>query len=232
MPCGLIWAIDRNGKVIPNEYLVNMDYIGNNGCGEGSANCDWNDNTVYLINVRPADNPSAIAIPNFTTNVNKESFYAVNGSFDRGYAGNKLTYSTSLVGGGRVPSWLKLDSRTGVFTMKAPTADLGKVYDIEVSVRDLNGLAARSSFTLLVDDASLKCEVSANADNQPKVLDCSSGRVRLNGKTSSKNYRWSGPGGFTSTDDKPEVSRPGTYVLRDGSSCGRASGGGVRPRYV
>ena len=54
-------VIDRNGVEIPNHYIAINDYV-KDGCfvGDGDfANCDWNDNVVYFINIRPV-NPIAI----------------------------------------------------------------------------------------------------------------------------------------------------------------------------
>ena len=42
-------VIDQDGNIIPNEYIALQDFV-QGGCGAGSANCDWNDNTFYFIN--------------------------------------------------------------------------------------------------------------------------------------------------------------------------------------
>lgn len=46
------FAKNRNGDLIPNHYIMIQDYIGA-GCGAGSSNCDWNDNVVYFMNIKP-----------------------------------------------------------------------------------------------------------------------------------------------------------------------------------
>ena len=43
-------VFDREGRLRPNEYIVIQDYV-NNGCGSGTANCDWNDNMYYFRNI-------------------------------------------------------------------------------------------------------------------------------------------------------------------------------------
>ncbi|MEM8523842.1 MAG: Ig-like domain-containing protein [Bacteroidota bacterium] len=59
-------VVDNDGNVIPNHYIALNDYV-KNGCSEADgaspddefANCDWNDNITYFINIQPV-NPLAI----------------------------------------------------------------------------------------------------------------------------------------------------------------------------
>ncbi len=212
-------AKDRNGRVIPNEYILNQDYIGNKGCGqEGSANCDWNDNTSYIINARPLAEPSARRIENVTASVGQPLSYTINGSFDKGYPGNRLSYTASGSNGQQLPDWITLDSLTGTFLIDAPAAALGQVYQIDVTATDYNLLTVRSTFTLLIDGQSA-CTVTANVGDSTRVLDCNSGSVQLDGRTSTGVYSWTGPDGFTSSQANPTVRVVGTYVLRGGTNC-------------
>ena len=162
-------VIDRNGEVIPNEYILNMDYIGGSGCGVGSANCDWNDNTTYLINARPVAVPTAAAIEDLTARAEHATVYAVNGAFNKGYPGNKLTYTAALAGGGRLPRFVVLDQTTGVFTIDAPAAEIGKTYQIRVKGTDYNGLTATADFTLRVADRApdVPTDTGADGNNTP-----------------------------------------------------------------
>ena len=219
-------AIDRDGNVIPNEYIVNQDYIGS-GCGQGSANCDWNDNTAYLINARPAGKPSASSIDDLTVQVEQPVSYAVASSFSKGYPGNRLLYTAERVGGGSMPAWISLDETTGTFSITAPEGAFGEQYAIRVVATDYNLLTAAADFVLTVENDDISCEVEANADGLPKVLDCEPGTVRLSGRTSVGSYRWTGPDNFTSAEQNPTVSLAGTYVLTvasaDASTCPRES---------
>ncbi len=213
-------VIDYKGQVVPNEYIALMDYIGS-GCGEGSSNCDWNDNAIYIINARPEFLPTAGEIPNLTVQAGKSRDFAINGAFDRGYAGNAFTFSASKVGGGSLPSWVQLNKKTGVFTFRPPSAAVGNLYEIKVTAKGYNGVTVSSNFGLVVDDASISCTVDANTGNTGKVLSCSDGKVRLSGFTSTGIYRWTGPNGFSSTSQNPTVSRAGIYHLAAGASCDR-----------
>jgi hypothetical protein len=57
-------VIDNAGNEVPNHYIGMNDYV-KNGCTEADganpddafANCDWNDNVVYFVNIRPAADP-------------------------------------------------------------------------------------------------------------------------------------------------------------------------------
>ncbi len=45
-----VWkAINSKGKIIPNTYIVSNDYL-----GSSSTNYDYNDNTYYISNIKPA----------------------------------------------------------------------------------------------------------------------------------------------------------------------------------
>ncbi|MGB3801515.1 MAG: MopE-related protein [Lewinella sp.] len=59
----------------------------------------------------------------------------------------------------------------------------------------------------------IDCTVDANADNQPKQLDCDSGTVTLSGQTSTGTYSWTGPDNYFSTDQNPTVTMAGVYTL-------------------
>lgn len=49
-----LWPVEnRDGETVPNAYIIAEDYV-QNGCGEGSANCDYQDNVYLITNVQPA----------------------------------------------------------------------------------------------------------------------------------------------------------------------------------
>ncbi|CAH1001345.1 hypothetical protein LEM8419_02246 [Neolewinella maritima] len=205
-------AIDRTGRVIPNEYIVLQDNVGN-GCGQGQGNCDWQDNVIYMINVRPLEVPSARQIADLSVDVLEEETYDVSTFFDKAYAGNRLLYTAQLASGAALPSWIQLDSLTGVFTIEADVADARKQLRIQVTGTDYNELTTSSTFTLTVNDTDINCTVDANTDGEAKVLNCTTGSVELRGNVSAGAYRWTGPNGFTSTEANPLVTVAGTYTL-------------------
>ncbi|PZX55861.1 PKD domain-containing protein, partial [Algoriphagus chordae] len=143
-------AIDREGNVIPNEYIALQDFV-QGGCGAGSANCDWNDNTFYFINIRPEAVPTAVSIDDMNVDESVAFENDLSAFFDKGYPGNKLTYSLELVAGGEVPAWLTI-SELGVISGTAP-ADAANTYAVNVIATDLNGLIAGSLVNINVNKA-------------------------------------------------------------------------------
>ncbi|PPK87536.1 putative secreted protein (Por secretion system target) [Neolewinella xylanilytica] len=206
-------ALDREGNVIPNEYFGVMDIIGS-GCDvPGNGNCDWQDNVIYLTNIRPQPVPTVADVANLTVDVLQPRLYDVSTFFDRGYPGNRLTYSATLAGGSPLPNWIALDSLTGTFTIAAGVSQANNDYDVVVTATDYNLLTVSDPFTIQVNETDIDCLVNANVDGLPKVLDCTTQTVRLSGNVTGGAYLWRGPEGFRSNVQNPVVSLPGTYTL-------------------
>ncbi|MCP9236422.1 PKD domain-containing protein [Lewinella sp. JB7] len=164
--------------------------------------------------------PTARAIQAYTTQANATEVYVVNGAFE----GTGLTYTATLSNGSSLPGWIDFDGSTATFTLAAPSSAVGRTYQIKVTARDNQNSASSSSFYLAVDDSGFSCTVDANTDRLAKLLGCGNGTVRLRGYTSTDTYQWSGPGGFTSTEAEPLVSRAGLYELTtDDGGCTRRS---------
>ena len=161
---------------------------------------------------------AAQPIAPLTTYANTTQTFVVNGAFG---GSQSLAYEASQYDGRALPSWIRFDSRTGVFTLRAPASEVGKVYRITVRATD----DSNSSFYLLVDDDSQSCEAEANADHRGMLLSCSKKKVQLHGKSSTGRFRWKGPAGFNSSESDPWVKEPGLYQLDvdGGSSCSRIS---------
>ncbi len=210
-------VVDRDGNVVPNDYIAAMDYIGN-GCDAEGGNCDFQDNALYLRNIRPQARPTVSAIANVTVDVLEPYIYDVSPRFDKGYLGNKLFYSASLANGQPLPSWIKLDSLTGKFNIVAGLPQATTTTQVKVTATDYNKLSVSNNFSIIVRATDIDCTVNANADGQPKVLDCNTLNVRLNGNVSEGTYAWTGPGGFKSTAQNPLVTVPGIYTLATTSS--------------
>ncbi len=53
-----LWpVVGRDGEVIAGAYIVAEDYV-QEGCGEGFANCDYQDNVFLMTNVEPVTEPA------------------------------------------------------------------------------------------------------------------------------------------------------------------------------
>ncbi|WP_116125101.1 PKD domain-containing protein [Lewinella sp. IMCC34183] len=144
-----------------------------------------------------------------TVSAERQHVYVINGSFDRA----DLTFSATLTNGKALPKWITVDAKTGAFTINAPSNARGSFLQIKVTGKDPKGKEDSAEFSLAVDDVSLGCTVDANNDGLARVLDCGKKKTKLRGYVSTKNYRWSGPYGFTSDKKEPSVTVPGVYIL-------------------
>ncbi len=199
---------DKDGNIVPYHYITIQDYIGN-GCGQGSANCDWNDNLVYWTNIKPVGEPSADKIADTEVEAGVSFAYGVSSFFDGGYPGNSFTFTAELDGGGDLPDWLSFDENTGIFSGVAPFVETDPI-TILVTATDCNGIVVSSSFVLTVDLSSIDCTVDAGDD---QFLSCDVTEVTLTGTTSTGSYEMSGPNGFIANTQSITVSEAGTYTL-------------------
>ncbi|MBB4079310.1 hypothetical protein GGR28_001930 [Lewinella aquimaris] len=140
---------DRSGRIVPFEYIMIQDYV-EQGCGAGSANCDWNDNVSYITNVRPLAVPTSKSIAALTVSPGETKVYPVAGSFNQGYPGNTLSYTARISGGGALPSWISIDKTRGTVTVKAPSSAGGQKYSIQVTATGDNNLTTTATFSLSI----------------------------------------------------------------------------------
>ena len=143
-------VLDRDGNIVPNEYLVLQDFIGSTGCGAGSANCDWNDNTFYFINIRPQAVPTAQPLADFPAEIDVPFSIDFLSAFDKGYAGNVLTFEATYQGGA-LPAWITFDPDSGTLEGTAPTGTSG-TFDVLITATDVNGLTASTTQNIIVGD--------------------------------------------------------------------------------
>ena len=48
-----LWPAERDGVAVADAYIIAEDYV-REGCGQGFANCDYQDNVFLITNVQPA----------------------------------------------------------------------------------------------------------------------------------------------------------------------------------
>ncbi|MDN3688840.1 PKD domain-containing protein [Cyclobacterium jeungdonense] len=204
-------AIDREGNIIPNEYIVLQDFV-QNGCGAGSANCDWNDNTFYFINIRPEAVPTATALEDYMADPGETISMDLSGFFDKGYPGNKLQYSATLVGGAALPGWLTISSE-GVLSGTVP-GDEANNYNLLVTATDLNGLTADSEMNLSINQApEVVLEANVTEGRVPLTVAFSSDNSTDEGEIVS--YAWDFGDGNSSDEPNPShtFTSIGTYTV-------------------
>ncbi|WP_400072158.1 malectin domain-containing carbohydrate-binding protein [Zobellia russellii] len=160
-------VIDHNGNIVPNEYIVLQDFV-QNGCGAGSANCDWNDNTFYFINIRPQAVPTAQPDQEYLANVGEEFNIDIASYFDKGYAGNELTV-TATVNGGNLPAWMTYDNHSATVSGTAPIDATGSV-PVVFNAVDINGLTATTTLTVSINEAPVAVDDEVETTQDTAML--------------------------------------------------------------
>ncbi|WP_277484384.1 PKD domain-containing protein [Catalinimonas alkaloidigena] len=160
-------VLNYAGEVVPNHYIVIQDYV-NDGCEGGSANCDWNDNLQYFINIKPVNDPFvAFALSDVMVTGGDDVVYNASTAFDQGYPGNEFTYSAQLTSGNPLPSWLSIDENTGEVRGTVPLEATGAI-NIQVTATDLNGIvvtdADLTSFRININEAVIKQDIWLEAE--------------------------------------------------------------------
>ncbi|NJB85853.1 PKD repeat protein [Lewinella marina] len=174
-----------------------------------------------LCSVGPAgaasyfEGPAVRSIPALTVTADTEWTYVVNGSF----TGEGLGFAATLADGSRLPDWVKFSPAEATFTIQAPAAAVGELYQLRVTALDALGFQASVSFPLAVGTNLPDCRVDANTDRLGKILHCAGDTVTLRGYSASDAYRWTGPNGFSSSASEPRVTAPGLYVLASGTAA-------------
>lgn len=95
-------------------------------------------------------------------------------------------------------------------TEQNPSTTEGGDYTV-VATNPINGCTSSSSVTI-VQDKTAPAGVAASVSG---AITCSELSVILEGQSSTANvtYRWTGPNGFTSTQQEPETDHEGVYEL-------------------
>jgi hypothetical protein len=126
---------DRNGDLVVDTWFVIQDFV-QNGCGAGSANCDYNDNVYLVSNMRPVASSDTTA-PDQPT----------------GLAGVLVGDDVELDwddGGADVAGYLvqRASSPTGTWSTITPTPVRASEFV------DLNPLPTQSAYRVIAVDAS------------------------------------------------------------------------------
>ena len=133
---------------------------------------------VALNNIEIADAviPNAApTIANPIANQNATEDAAFNFQFEAGVftdadAGDTLTYSAQMAGGGALPAWLNFDSATRTFSGTPANGDVGTV-SIEVIASDGNGGTVADTFDIVVGNTNDAPTVANPIPNQNATED-------------------------------------------------------------
>lgn len=203
---------DRNGDVVPNTFIGVQDYV-NNSCGAGSANCDWNDNVVYWINIKPVADASLGDVQDLAATAGQPVSYDISQFADNGYAGNGLVYTAELVGGGALPTWLTLNPQTGELS-GTPPFNVTAPIDIEMTITDDNQNSYSDPFTVNVSGTT-----ALAFDGNEVITDASacgvadgSIQVGVTGAASAVTYTLQ-PGSTSNSTGLFSNLTPGSYTV-------------------
>jgi large repetitive protein len=150
-------AKDPAGNIIPFAYVIVMETVLKPSC------CDWNDEMIYLTNIRPVNLPTSVSIPNQNAQKGSSFSFNVSNYFNKGYAGNKLSYSAKLSDNSALPNWLIINANTGVLSGVAP-ANAPASLAINITATDVNGIKVNQTFNLNIQDIPVPTSTKYEAE--------------------------------------------------------------------
>ncbi len=132
--------------------------------------------------------------------------------------GASITLEATLVGAPHTYSWLKGGIATGITTssLNIPSAMAADAGEYTVLISDGAGCMITSPVSVVIN-------VDAAANVTPTIVGnsnvCVGAEFQLTTSTSAQGYQWSGPGGYTSTEQNPTITNfqpesAGTYSLQ------------------
>lgn len=137
---------------------------------DGSAASITNDFTITVANTNDAPTVSAALIDQTATENGAFSYQFAAGSFAEVDAGDALTYSATLSGGGALPSWLSFNATTRTFSGTPANGDVGTI-NITVTADDGHGGTASDTFALAVADVNNLPTLNASLPDQSATED-------------------------------------------------------------
>ncbi|MCB0759579.1 MAG: hypothetical protein KDC01_14035, partial [Flavobacteriales bacterium] len=195
-------SVNVSGGTAPYAYAWSTGGSGSsvNNLAAGSYTVDITDAhgcTLQLsVTIGSSGTPGANAGADKVITCTTGNQVMLNGSSPTG----GVSYAWTASGGGHIAS--------GANTA-TPYVDAAGTYTLVVT-NIQTGCTSTDEATVTMNTAVPNATASANG-----TLTCSVTSVPLDGgsTTSGATFSWTGPGGFTSTDEDPVVSTPGTYTL-------------------
>lgn len=104
-----VWPVKVGGRTVPGAYLVGQDFV-QNGCGGGSANCDYQDNVFLMTNIAPVASADTAAPASAPTGVSASvTGNDVQVSWNAVAAGDLGGYVVERQAAG-APSWTRVNT--------------------------------------------------------------------------------------------------------------------------
>ncbi len=128
--------------------VIDIDVRATDGSGANTT-------SSFQLTVNNTNDSPVVVTPIANTSTAEDAVfnYDVSSNFNDVDVGDTLTFSATLNGGGALPSWLSLDTATGVLSGTPGNDDVG-VIDIDVRATDDSGASITSSFQLTVNNTN------------------------------------------------------------------------------
>jgi gliding motility-associated-like protein len=200
--------IDCNNSMIAlsgnsNTSGVSYSWTGPNGFTSNDQNPEVADIGTYTLTVSTGSGCSAEAMAEVTGDITEPDVTADGGDINCDNPMATLTGNSNT--SGVTYNWTGPNG----FTSTNQNPEVAEEGSYTLTVTAANGCTAEATAQVIGDNTMP--DVSAMG----AILDCSGNDVTLTGNSNTANitYNWSGPGGFNSNDQNPDVSEVGFYTL-------------------
>ncbi|MFT5745384.1 MAG: gliding motility-associated-like protein [Saprospiraceae bacterium] len=182
---------------------VTYAWIGPNGFIANEANPITSTGGDYTLTVTAANGCTAASMASVMQNADIPDISATGGTIDCTFPMIGLTSTSSE------PTVTYSWTGPNGFTSLDQNPDVVTPGDYTILVTADNGCTAEA-IAMVAEDIAMP-DVSATG----AILTCTITSVMISGSsnTANINYGWSGPGGYTSTDQNPNVTESGDYTL-------------------
>lgn len=183
---------------------VTFTWIGPSGGNFSGPNPTVSNTGIYTLTVTSLNGCTATATATVDPDANVPSASAAGGTL------NCNITDVMLDGGSTTPGvtlqWTGPNNFSS--TLEDPTVSVPGVYTLTVS-NPANGCTAVATADVILDDAPPGATATGG------TVTCAAPNLDLDGDSPSNNvtWEWTGPNNFTSTDQSPNTSEPGTYLL-------------------
>jgi len=160
----------------------------NNAVGSISVEVTASDGSAsvtdtYVLTVSNTNDAPTVSTAIADQSTNEDAAYCYNTSvnFTDVDAGDTLTYTAELSGGGGLPAWLSIDADTGVLSGTPENGDVGAI-SVEVTATDAAGATVSDTFVLTVN----------NTNDTPTIGGAAAGAVTEDSNVIDNNISTSG----------------------------------------
>ncbi len=203
---GVITCTSSTTTISGTSTTPNVTYawLGPSGGNFSGPNPTVSNTGVYILTVTAPNGCTTTATATVMPDSNVPSVSAAGGTM------NCTINDVTLDGGSTTPgvilTWTGPNNFTS--TLEDPTVTVPGVYTLTV-LDPLNGCTAIATADVILDDAAPGATATGG------TVTCTTPNLDLEGDSQANNvtWAWTGPNSFTSSDQNPNTSVPGTYLL-------------------